>query len=82
MRREKILVAVVAWQRFFKIGCSYLGAWSQESTPFGYDFWYQPAFDVMVSTQWGAPKAFRKGFSLDDVANSKAHTVSSLTNLH
>lgn len=47
------------------------GPWSQESSPFGYDFWYQPAFDVMVSTQWGAPKAFRKGFSLDDVGNSK-----------
>jgi len=46
------------------------GAWAKESAPFGYDFWYQPKFDVMVSTEWGAPKAFRKGFSLDDVGNN------------
>ncbi|CAL8078988.1 unnamed protein product [Orchesella dallaii] len=45
------------------------GVWSKESASFGYDFWYQPAFDVMVSTEWGAPKAFKNGFSLDDVGN-------------
>lgn len=26
----------------------------------GYDFWYQPYFDVMVSSEWGAPNKFRR----------------------
>ncbi len=34
--------------------------WSGEETPFGYDFWYQPRLNVMISTSWGAPKAFSK----------------------
>ncbi|KAK7090375.1 methanethiol oxidase-like [Littorina saxatilis] len=29
---------------------------------FGYDFWYQPRHNVMVSTSFGAPKVWRKGF--------------------
>jgi len=44
-----------------------LGTWSDETTPFGYDFWYQPYFDVMISSQWGAPKAFKAGFNPADV---------------
>lgn len=26
----------------------------------GYDFWYQPYYDVMVSSEWGAPNKFRR----------------------
>lgn len=36
---------------------------------FGYDFWYQPRFNTMISTSWGAPKAFRQGFNLQHVAD-------------
>uniref|UniRef100_M4FCZ6 Methanethiol oxidase n=1 Tax=Brassica campestris TaxID=3711 RepID=M4FCZ6_BRACM len=36
---------------------------------FGYDFWYQPRHKTMISTSLGAPKAFSKGFDLQDVAD-------------
>lgn len=47
------------------------GNWESEghTTKFGYDFWYQPYHNVMVSSEWGAPKAFLKGFDPEDVAN-------------
>ncbi|KAL6745344.1 selenium binding protein [Haematococcus lacustris] len=38
------------------------GTWSEQQTQFGYDFWYQPRLNVMISTGWGAPSAFSKGF--------------------
>lgn len=44
-----------------------LCVWNKQSVPFGYDFWYQPKFDVLVSTEWGAPAAFRKGFNFEDI---------------
>lgn len=34
-----------------------------EAAPFGYDFWYQPRHNVMISTEWGAPKALVDGFN-------------------
>lgn len=45
------------------------GTWQEEnlSADFGYDFWYQPRHDVMVSSEWGAPKAFRNGFVIEDL---------------
>lgn len=36
---------------------------------YGYDFWYQPRHKTMISTSWGAPKAFSKGFNLQHVAD-------------
>ncbi|KAJ4723085.1 Selenium-binding protein [Melia azedarach] len=30
---------------------------------FGYDFWYQPRHNTMISSSWGAPLAFTKGFN-------------------
>uniref|UniRef100_A0AAQ5YD12 Methanethiol oxidase n=1 Tax=Amphiprion ocellaris TaxID=80972 RepID=A0AAQ5YD12_AMPOC len=41
-----------------------LGNWEHpgEAAPFGYDFWYQPRHNVMISTEWGAPKALVNGF--------------------
>jgi len=39
------------------------GRWENKPAYMGYDFWYQPRFNVMVSTEWGAPKAFRDGFN-------------------
>lgn len=42
-----------------------IGNWEHpgDSAPFGYDFWYQPRHNVMVSTEWGAPKALGHGFN-------------------
>jgi hypothetical protein len=39
--------------------------------PFGYDFWYQPRQGVMVSSGWGAPAAFSRGFDPADVAKGR-----------
>lgn len=38
-----------------------------EAAPFGYDFWYQPRHNVMMSTEWGSPKALANGFNPADV---------------
>ncbi|XP_069796296.1 methanethiol oxidase [Narcine bancroftii] len=45
------------------------GNWEQEeqAAPFGYDFWYQPRHNVMISSEWGTPKAFADGFKLEDL---------------
>jgi selenium-binding protein 1 len=32
-----------------------------------YDFWYQPRRNVMLSSEWAAPKTFLPGFDLEDV---------------
>ncbi|PWA21782.1 hypothetical protein CCH79_00020889, partial [Gambusia affinis] len=42
-----------------------VGNWEHpgEAAPFGYDFWYQPRHNVMISTEWGAPKALVHGFN-------------------
>ncbi|KAI0530725.1 hypothetical protein KFK09_000273 [Dendrobium nobile] len=47
------------------------GRWEKpgHSPLFGYDYWYQPRHNTMISTSWGAPSAFSKGFNLDHVAN-------------
>ncbi|XP_065026269.1 selenium-binding protein 1-like isoform X1 [Musa acuminata AAA Group] len=36
---------------------------------FGYDFWYQPRHKTMISSSWGAPAAFSKGFNLQHVSD-------------
>ncbi|XP_068107567.1 methanethiol oxidase-like isoform X2 [Hyperolius riggenbachi] len=45
------------------------GNWEAEGhvAPFGYDFWYQPRHNVMISSEWGAPKVFGRGFKMEDV---------------
>lgn len=49
------------------------GRWEHDMTGmnFNYDFWYQPRHNVMVSSEWGAPKTYQPGFDLDDVKNGK-----------
>jgi len=47
------------------------GTWSDEELPFGYDFWYQPRHNVLVSTGWGAPASFQKGFNPAEVGEGK-----------
>jgi selenium-binding protein 1 len=36
-----------------------------------YDFWYQPRQNVMLSTEWAAPKTYYPGFDLEDVEAGK-----------
>lgn len=45
-----------------------LGTWNEGEVPFGYDFWYQPYHDVLLSTSWGAPRSLLKGLVLEDLA--------------
>lgn len=50
-----------------------VGRWEKPSAAmkFNYDFWYQPRHNVMVSSEWAAPRTFRQGFQLDDVKAGK-----------
>ena len=46
------------------------GRWEagEETPSFNYDYWYQPRKNALVSSEFGAPKAYEPGFDLDDVA--------------
>ena len=48
-----------------------IGNWEKpgNQVPFGYDFWYQPRHNVMISSEWGEPNCFLKGFNPADVQN-------------
>ncbi len=50
-----------------------VGHWeaSIEGMHYNYDFWYQPRHNVMVSSEWAAPKTVRPGFKLEDVKAGK-----------
>jgi selenium-binding protein 1 len=54
-------------------GFEIAGRWERgaEGMRYNYDYWYQPRHNVMVSSEWAAPKTYRAGFSLDDVAAGK-----------
>lgn len=52
------------------------GTWDKKPAPFGYDFWYQPRHNVMISTEWGTPKKLKHGFDPADVA--KGNVIISL----
>lgn len=46
------------------------GRWENGSTngmDYNYDYWYQPRHNVMVSSEWAAPKTYYPGFDLEDV---------------
>ena len=43
-----------------------------KSAPFGYDFWYQPRHNVMISSEWGAPSVFKKGFDGEHVKQGQS----------
>jgi selenium-binding protein 1 len=45
------------------------GRWENggDRPPMNYDFWYQPRKNVLVSSEFGAPNAYEKGFDLEDV---------------
>ena len=50
-----------------------VGRWenSMGRIKFGYDFWYQPRHNVMVSSEWAAPNTFMPGFDLEEVGHLK-----------
>lgn len=45
------------------------GTWEKPggAAPLGYDFWYQPRHNVMISTAWAAPNVLKDGFNPADV---------------
>ena len=48
------------------------GTWEKDGgVPYGYDFWYQPRHNVMISTEWGEPNAIKSGFKVEDVQAGK-----------
>lgn len=49
------------------------GRWESgiDGMRYNYDFWYQPRHNVMVSSEWAAPKTYRSGFDPADVAEGK-----------
>lgn len=53
------------------------GQWEKDGkgTPLGYDFWYQPRHNVLMSTEWGEPNAFKDGFNPDDVKAGKPFRI-------
>lgn len=38
------------------------GLWSKQSVKYGYDFWYQYKDNTLISTEWGKPSSWWKGF--------------------
>lgn len=36
-----------------------------------YDFWYQPRKNTLVSSEWGRPNTYEKGFDLQDVSEGR-----------
>jgi len=54
------------------------GVWENgRAAPMGYDYWYQPRHNVMVSTEWGSPGAIKTGFNPQHVAegNLTSHNL-------
>jgi methanethiol oxidase len=49
------------------------GRWENggKRPPFNYDFWYQPRKNTLVSSEFAEPKAYEKGFDLDDVGRGR-----------
>jgi selenium-binding protein 1 len=50
-----------------------VGRWEADlaGMQFNYDFWYQPRHNVMVSSEWAAPRTFRDGFKPQEVQEGK-----------
>jgi selenium-binding protein 1 len=45
-----------------------ISKWEKDdAAKFGYDFWYQPRHNVMISSEWGAPYVIKNGFNLEHV---------------
>lgn len=51
----------------FKVSGTYANDKVKDVAPFGYDFWYQPYHNVMISTEWGHIRCVTEGLDLEDV---------------
>eukprot|EP01126_Amoeba_proteus_P064729 TRINITY_DN9093_c0_g1_i6.p1 TRINITY_DN9093_c0_g1~~TRINITY_DN9093_c0_g1_i6.p1 ORF type:complete len:394 (-),score=72.05 TRINITY_DN9093_c0_g1_i6:686-1867(-) len=51
------------------------GKWIPQDTKFGYDFWYQPRHNIMVSSEWGEPSKLKHHFDPSHVAEFYGHTL-------
>jgi len=50
------------------------GKWENgPAAPMGYDYWYQPRHNVMISTEWGAPESIKSGFNPQHVAEGNVY---------
>lgn len=49
--------------------------WEKKAASFGYDFWYQPYHNIMISTEWGSPKCWRKHFNPAEVSDEYGHSL-------
>ncbi|NWI80734.1 SBP1 oxidase, partial [Dryoscopus gambensis] len=49
------------------------GTWEKgdKVPPMGYDFWYQPRHNVLISTEWGIPKVLGYGFDPNDLGKGR-----------
>lgn len=54
-----------------------VGTYSKDNqtTPYGYDFWYQPYFNTMISTEFGAPSSFLLGFNPAEATSHYGHHI-------
>lgn len=52
-------------------GFDVVGRWGKGEVRYNYDFWYQPRFNAMVSSEWAAPNTYLKGFDPKDVEAGK-----------
>jgi selenium-binding protein 1 len=52
-----------------------IAKWSDTNMNFGYDFWYQPSHNVMVSTEWGAPNKLKHHFDPSEVVDFYGHSI-------
>ncbi|KAK8749338.1 hypothetical protein OTU49_015803, partial [Cherax quadricarinatus] len=59
---------------FDSVTFEHTGPWTRMDSEFGYDYWYQPARDVLISSEWGCPTAYFKGFNPKDVESGKYGT--------
>lgn len=50
-----------------------LGKWEVDRGPqrLGYDFWWHLGHDVGITSEWGPPRLFENGVSLDDIVNRR-----------
>ncbi|XP_015595578.1 methanethiol oxidase [Cephus cinctus] len=51
------------------------GRWSKgdKQARFGYDFWYQPYHDILIGSEWGTPRVFKRGFEAGDAADPNVY---------
>src|SRR4051812_33298289 len=55
-----------------------VGQWNKEEEnklTYGYDFWYQPRHNIMVSSEWGTPNEFTTGFNPAQVASKYGRSI-------